>query len=169
VLKITLSRWMPIGLIGGIVLLVGCQANLSPKPTELDNAQFMSLWKIYSACGSASDLRQASSGMQRLLEAAALTSTGKNSDGFVLPLPSQFEQLISRPPKRLAVDVYAMTAACSIHAGELALHEGSVEFARDTFASVLTLDESVPPYYIYQAKRFLTELERGFTVSVNIR
>lgn len=168
-LKITVSRWMPLGLIGGMVLLVGCQANLAPKPTEIDNSQFMSLWETYSTCRSASDFHQASSGMHRLSEAAALTSNGEGPNGFVLPLPSQLERLVSSPPSRLAVDVHAMTAACSIHTGELALHEGSVGLARDAFASVLTLGEGVSPYYILQAKRFLTELEQGVAVSANIK
>lgn len=168
-LKITVSRLKSVGLIGGMVLLVGCQANLAPKPTGLDNSQFMSLWETYSTCRSASDLHQASSGMQRLSEAAALTANGEGQNGFILPLPSQLERLVSSPPNRLAVDVQAMTAACSLHTGKLALHDGSVGLARDAFASVLTLGEGVSPYYIHQAKRFLTELEQGVAVSANIR
>lgn len=168
-LKIALSRLVLLGFMGGMFLLVGCQANLASKPTNLDNSQFMSLWETYSTCRSASDLRQASSGMHRLSEAAALKSNGEGQDGFVLPLPSQLERLVSNPPSRLAVDVQAMTAACSIHTGELALHDGRVEFAHDAFSSVLTLGEGVSPYYIRQAKRFLTELEQGVAVSANTR
>ena len=168
-LKVTLNRWVPLGLMGGMLLLVGCQANLISKPADLDNSQFMSLWETYSTCRSASDLGQASSGMHRLSEAVALSSTSETQNGFVLPLPSQLEQLVSSPPSRLAVDVQAMTAACSIHAGELALHEGSVELARNAFASVLTLGDGLSPYYIHQAKKFLTQLEQGVAVSANIR
>lgn len=168
-LKITVSRWMSLGLIGGMFLLAGCQTNLAPKPTELDNPRFMSLWETYSACRSASDLHQASSGMHRLSEAAVLVSKDEGQNGFVLPLPSQLERLVSTPPSRLAVDVQAMTAACSLHTGELALHEGSVGLARDAFSSVLTLGEGVSPYYIRQAKRFLTELEQGVAVLANLR
>jgi len=169
VLKVTLSRWVPLGLVGGMVLLVGCQANLVSKPTELDNSQFMSLWETYSTCRTASDLRQANTGMHRLSEAVAMKSNGEGQDGFVLPLPSQLEHLVSNPPSRLAVDVQAMTAACSIHTGELALHEGSIDLAHDAFSSVLTLGDNVSPYYIRQAKRLLTELEQGIAVSANTR
>lgn len=168
-LKITLSRWGLLGLAGGMLLLVGCQTNLASKPTELDNSHFMSLWEAYSACKTASDLRQASSGMQRLSESAALKSNGEAQVGFVLPLPSRLERLVSSPPSRLAVDVQAMTAACSIRTGELALQEGRVELAHTAFSSVLTLGEGLSPYYIRQAKRFLTELEQGVVVSANIR
>ena len=168
-LKITLGRWVPLGLVGGMLLLVGCQGTLVSKPTEFDNSQFMSLWETYSSCRTASDLRQASSGMHRLSEAAALNSNGEGQDGFVLPLPSQLERMVSSPPSRLAVDVQAMTAACSIHTGQLALHEGSVEVAHDAFSSVLSLGDSVSPYYIRQAKRFLTDLEQGVTVAAKLR
>src|SRR5262249_10952090 len=131
VLKMTSNRWVPLGLVGGMFLLVGCQANLVSKSTDLDNHHFMSLWETYSTCRTASDLEAASSGMHRLSEAAVLKSNGAGEDGFVLPLPSQLERLVSIPPSRLAVDVDAMTAACSIHTGELALHEGSVALAHD--------------------------------------
>jgi len=170
VLKITSSRLGSLGLVGGMLLLVGCQANLASKPTEFDNSHFMSLWETYSACKTASDLRQASSDMHRLSDAAAVSVNGGDGRAdFVLPLPSQLERLVSSPPSRLAVDIPAMTAACSIHTGELALHEGSVEVARDAFSSVLTLGDGLSPYYIRQAKRFLTELEQGVAVSANFR
>jgi len=107
--------------------------------------------------------------MHRLSEAAVLKSTGAGKDGFVLPLPSQLERLVSSPPSRLAVDVPAMMAACSIHTGELALRKGSVEVAHNAFSSVLTLGDNVSPYYIRQAKRFLTELEQGVAVAANTR
>lgn len=168
-LKITLGRWVPLSLVGGMLLLVGCQGTLVSKPTEFDNSQFMSLWETYSSCRTAADLREASSGMHRLSEAAASKSNGEGQDGFVLPLPSQLERLVSSPPSRLAVDVQAMTAACSIRTGELALHEGSVDVARSAFSSVLTLGDNVSPYYIRLATRFLTELEQGVAVSANIR
>jgi len=155
--------------MGGMVLLVGCQTNLASKPTDLDNSHFMSLWETYSTCRSASDLGEARSRMLRLSEAATLKSNGEGQDGFVLPLPSHLERLVSSPPSRLAVDVQAMTAACSIHTGELALHEGSVELAHNAFSSVLTLGDGLSPYYIRQAKRFLSELEQGVAVSANIR
>lgn len=167
--KITSSRWVSLGLVSGMFLLVGCQANLVSKPTDFDNSQFMSLWDTYSTCRTASDLREASSGMHRLSEAAVVKLNGEGPDGFVLPLPSQLERLVSSPPSRLAVDLHAMTAACSIHTGELALHAGSVDLAHDAFSSVLKLGDDLSPYYIRQAKKFLAELEHGVAVSSNTR
>jgi hypothetical protein len=131
--------------------------------TDLDNSQFMSLWKTYSDCKVASDLSQASEGMEKL---SAATKFQYGDGGFVLPLPSTLERLVADPPSRLAVDVRAMTAACSLHTGQLALHHGQIEMARDMFASVLKFDHDVSPYYMMQAKKFLTELEQGLDLAL---
>jgi hypothetical protein len=151
-----------LGLIGVVVLASGCQTSHSTDPVALDNNKFMSLWQTYSDCKLASDFNQASVGMKQLSSAAFLD---QRHDGFVLPLPAQLERLVSNPASRLAVDIQAMTAACSLHTGQLALHEGQVDEARQAFASILTLNQDLSPYYTLQAKRFLTELERGIDIA----
>jgi hypothetical protein len=151
-----------LGLIGVVVLASGCQTSHSTDPVALDNHKFMSLWQTYSDCKLASDFSQASVGMKQLSSAAFLD---QRHDGFVLPLPAQLERLVSNPASRLAVDIQAMTAACSLHTGQLALHEGQVDEARQAFASILTLNQDLSPYYTLQAKRFLTELERGIDIA----
>jgi hypothetical protein len=156
-----------LGLIGVVVLASGCQTtNHSINPAVLDNSKFMSLWETYSDCKLSSDFNRASVGMNQLSSAAMLSQQNEGHDGFVLPLPTQLERLVSNPANRLAVDLHAMTAACSLHTGQLALHEGQVDEARQAFTSVLTLNQSLSPYYILQAKRFLTELERGIDIAV---
>jgi hypothetical protein len=156
-----------LGLIGVVVLASGCQTtNHSINPAVLDNSKFMSLWETYSDCKLSSDFNRASVGMKQLSSAAILDQQNNGNDGFVLPLPTQLERLVSNPANRLAVDLHAMTAACSLHTGQLALHEGQVDEARQAFTSVLTLNQSLSPYYILQAKRFLTELERGIDIAV---
>lgn len=156
-----------LGLIGVVVLASGCQStNHSINPAVLDNSKFMSLWETYSDCKVSSDFNRASVGMKQLSSAAMLSQQNEGHDGFVLPLPTQLERLVSNPANRLAVDLHAMTAACSLHTGQLALHEGHVDEARLAFTSILTLDQNLSPYYILQAKRFLTELERGIDIAV---
>jgi hypothetical protein len=59
-----------------------------------------------------------------------------------------------------------MTAACSLHTGQLALHQGRIDLARDVFSSVLSLEQDVSPYYAMQARKFLTELEEGFDLAL---
>jgi len=155
-----------LGLIGVVLLVSGCQTNPSARPDVLDNTRFMSLWQTYSDCKLTSDLTQASLGMNQLSSAAMLDKNNDVYDGFVLPLPAQLERMVSNPANRLAVDIQAMTAACSLHTGQLALHEGQIDEARHAFASILTLHPNLSPYYVLQAKRFLTELERGIDVVV---
>lgn len=158
-------RKLFLGLIGVVVLASGCQTSHSTNPVVLDNSKFMSLWQTYSDCKLASDFSQANVGMKQLSSAAVLDQQNNGNDGFVLPLPAQLERLVSNPANRLAVDIQAMTAACSLHTGQLALHEGQVDEARQAFASILTLNQNLSPYYVLQAKRFLTELERGIDVA----
>lgn len=158
-----LSQKVVIGLIGLVLLTTGCQSSPAPKSTDLDNSRFMSLWETYSRCKVASDLSQASSGMEKLFTATRLQH---RDTGFVLPLPSTLERLVTNPPNRLAVDVRAMTAACSLHTGQLALDHGRIDMARDVFASVIKLDQDVSPYYVMQAKKFLTELEQGLDLAL---
>jgi len=151
-----------IGLLG-LVLLTGCQSKPSVTSSGLDNSGFMSLWETYRACQVASDLDQASSGLEKL---SAATQLRAGDEGFVLPLPSSIERLVSSPTNRLAVDVRAMTAACSLHTGQLALYQGRVDTAREMFSSILALQQDLSPYYILQAKKYLTELEQGLDLAL---
>jgi hypothetical protein len=123
----------------------------------------MSLWETYSSCKVASDFDQASSGLEKL---SAATQIRMADEGFVLPLPMSLERLVSSPTNRLAVDVRAMTAACSLHTGLLALHQGRVDTAREVFSSILALQQDVSPYYVLQAKKYLTELEQGLDLAL---
>lgn len=146
-----------------MLLASSCQTSPSPKLTEMDKTEFMSLWEIYTDCKTASDLSQASLGMKRLTAAAQLHD---GNEGFVLPLPTKLARLVTNPTSRFAVDVQAMAAACSLHTGQLALEQGRTDLARDVFASVLTLHREESSYYVLQAKTLLTELERGIDVSL---
>ncbi len=158
-------RNLLLRLIGVVVLASGCQTNQSINPAVLDNTKFMSLWETYSDCKLTSDFDRAHVDMKQLSSAARLDQQNDQYDGFVLPLPEQLERLVSNPANRLAVDIQAMTAACSLHTGQLALHKGHVDEARHAFASILILNQNLSPYYILQAKRFLTELERGIDLA----
>ena len=145
------------GLLGVLFLASGCQTNPS-QATGLDNTRFMSLWETYGSCKTATDLNQATLNMERL---SAATQHRESNEGFVLPLPTKLEGLVTNPPSRFAVDVPTMAAACSLHTGELALQEGRTDLARDLFASVVALRDKVSSYYVLRARAFLTQLERG--------
>jgi hypothetical protein len=159
-----LRKNLSIGLVGLVLVATGCQSSFLSRATDPDHGRFMSLWETYTSCKVASDLDQASSSMEKLFAAAQVQDA---DEGFVLPLPTPLERLVANLPNRLAVDVRAMTAACSLHTGQLALHQGRVDVARDAFGSVLKLQQDVSPYYVMRATRFLTELEDGVDLALS--
>ena len=164
--QLSSTRMLILGLVGIAFLASGCQTTRSSEVASLDNTKFMSLWQIYNECKVASNFDQAQPVLKEL--SSATSEKNGSHDGFVLPLPTKLKRFVSDPTNRLAVNIHAMTASCSLHAGELALNEGQVDTAREVFASILTLKKDVSPYYVQQAKRQLTELERGVAVSRNI-
>lgn len=157
------TQGLAFGLLGVMLLAAGCQTSSPPKPAGLDNTGFMLLWETYTDCKAASDLDRASLDMKRLAAAAQLRN---GTEGFVLPLPTKLERLVTNPTSRFAVDIQSMAAACSLHTGQLAFEQGRPDIARDVFASVITLHREESSYYVLQAKLFLTKLERGIDVSL---
>jgi hypothetical protein len=125
----------------------------------------MSLWNTYADCKSTSDLGQAVSDLGQLRSASKHGLVAY--EGFVLPLPTRLERLVSDPASRIAVDVEAMVSACALHAGELALDQGDIDIARDFFVSVITLHKEENSYYVLKAKTLLGKLGQGVTVSFN--
>src|SRR5262245_10712887 len=91
------------------ILLLGCQTGSPLKGS--DNGSFMSLWNTYAHCQSGSDLEQLRQDASVLKTAANRSVT---QDGFVIPLPGQIQKLVTAPSARLAVDVKAMAASCSL-------------------------------------------------------
>ena len=158
-----LGKKLICGLAGVLLLASGCQTAPSIQSTGIDNPGFMSLWETYTDCKATSDLTLAREDMKKL---AIATQLRDGTDGFILPLPTTLERLVTNPTSRFAVDVQAMAAACSIHAGQLALALGQIDFARDVFATVAAQHRGESSYYALQAKTFLTELERGIDISL---
>lgn len=161
------KEYLVCGLIGlGMVLVVGgCTSGVSTQVTESANSGFMSLWNTYADCKSTSDLGQAVSDLEQLRSASG--DGPVTHEGFVLPLPTRLERLVSNPASRVAVDVEAMVSACALHAGELALDQGDIDSARDFFVSVITLHKEENSYYVLKAKTLLGKLGHGINVSFN--
>ena len=123
----------------------------------------MSLWNAYADCKTTDNLSRASADLNELRTASQLSD---EKDGFVLHLPTHLARLVNNPTSRVAVDVQAMTAACALHTGELALNQGQMDLARDLLTSVIKLDqEETNTYYIVKAKALLAKLEQGFDIS----
>ena len=153
--------------VGMMVFVAGCTSGPSTQVTESRNSGFMSLWNTYADCKSTSDLEQAVSDLEQLRSANGQEPVAH--EGFVLPLPTRLERLVSNPASRVAVDVEAMISACALHAGELALDQGDINIARDFFVSVITLHKEENSYYVLKAKTLLGKLGHGVNVSFNTR
>ena len=143
-----------------LIPLVGCQTNQPMKPGVMDNASFMDLWKTYTHCQAGSDIEGLKSDVVALAGAA---NDAQTQESFVLPLPKKLEQYVSQPTTRIAVDVKAMAAACSIRTGQLALESGHLDLAKNLFKTVVAQSQSEDyTYYSSQAKVLLAELETRF-------
>lgn len=158
-----------IGSLLGLMLLVsGCQTGAPLKTAGLDNPGFMNLWGTYTHCKATSDIAETQLDMGKLTN-AALARQG--DEGFVLPMPQQLERLVTTPANRLAVDVQAMAASCSLHAGQVAFGHGRIDLAREALNGVITLQQrkEEPNYYLAQAHKLLTEIETGLQISLQTR
>lgn len=166
----TVNKHCALGLLGFGVLVVitGCTSSPSTQMTRSGESGLMSLWSTYADCKSTSNLDQAALDLEQLRSADRQRPA--SSEGFVLPLPTRLERLVSNPSSRVAVDINAMVSACALHAGELALEQGRIDLAREFFVSVITLhDKEANSYYVLKAKTLLGRLEQGINVSFNTR
>ena len=137
--------------------MVGCQSNQPMKQFGVDNGSFMSLWKTYSSCQNTNDLDQ-------LKQSAVILHTAAKrllwNDTFVLPLPGKIGQFVAEPSPRLAVDVKAMSASCSLRAGQAAVQARQTDIAKELLHDILEYHpESDYAFYTVQAKAILSELE----------
>jgi len=140
-----------------LVSLAGCQTSQSMKAGAMDNVSFMDLWKTYSHCQAGSDLEGLSNDAVTLASAA---NHAVAQESFVLPLPKKLEEFVSQPTTRLAVDVKAMSAACSLRAGQAAVEVQRFDIARELLHGILEYHpESDYAFYSVQAKAILSELE----------
>lgn len=149
------------------VLAVGCQSAKPLEQTASDKTSFMGLWTVYSHCQSAKEFEELTH------DAVVLNTSAKrtvNSDGFVLPLPGKLERLVTTPSARLAVDLKAMSAACSLKAGQAAVEAGRFDVAKDLLRGILDYPQAEYAFYVLQAKAILSEIEPdNLQVSLNAR
>ena len=153
-------------LVGILVSVAGLLTGQPVQASAIDNGSFMSLWTTYSQCQATTDLNQLREAASTLTDAANRSLT---QESFVLPLPGKLEQFVSAPAARIAVDVKAMAAACSLRAGSAAVVAGKIDIAKDLLKTVLSYQpQSEYTYYATQAKALLSELETN-TVQVTLQ
>ena len=150
-----------------LVSVAGFQTGQPVQAAAIDNGRFMSLWRTYSHCQATTDIDQLRENAVTLTNAA---NRSLSQEAFVLPLPGKLEKLVSTPAARLAVDVKAMAAACSLRAGSAAVEAGKLDVAKDLLQTVLSYQpQSEYAYYALQAKALLSELQTNvIEVTLNL-
>lgn len=148
----------PGALVSGIKLIVlasalastltGCQSTGPIQSPGLDNSGFMNLWGTYKHCLSSTDAYTASSDANTLEQAGAGAQSRHDVEATA---HSQFENLMPQPSPRLAVDVRAMAAACTLHAGHLAIASGKHELAHALLTSIVR-NHTLPQFSYYHSR-----------------
>jgi len=143
---------------------VGCQSSPVNTSVRYDNVSFMDVWSTYTRCLSTVDSQSAALYSAKLYSVSQTQTNRSPLENF---LPAQFKNVITPPSSRLAVDVQAMAASCSLHTGTLALRAGEPDLARNQFIQVLNSHtQSDYSYYAAQARARLSELELTLQASL---
>ena len=137
--------------------VVGCQSNPATTSVRYDNVRFMDVWSTYTHCLSSDQTKSALLDSHKLREVSQAQALRSPLEDF---LPTQLKSMVTQPTSRLAVDVHAMAAACSLHAGNLAVAVGEHDLARNEFRQVLeNQTQSDYSYYASQARERLSYLD----------
>lgn len=156
------SKLFGVMVIG--LALVGCQSSPVSTSVRYDNVRFMDLWSTYTGCLSTQDTSSAALYSAKLYEVSLAQAKKSSFENYLL---TPFKTVITQPSSRLAVDVQAMAAACSLHTGTLALTAGAYDLARNQFTQILnTHSQSDYSYYVEQARARLSELELTLQASL---
>lgn len=149
-----------VGLLAIVITAlsaIGCQSNPATTSVRYDNVRFMDVWSTYTHCLSSEEIQTAlldSSKLREVSLSQALRSPLENI------LPTKLKNMMTQPASRLAVDVHAMAAACSLHAGNLAMSVGEHDLARNQFKQILDNQTHAEySYYASQARAQLSRLE----------
>ncbi len=147
-----------------MVVTVGCQSTVPSQSVRYNNVRFMDLWNTYTHCLAVDRPQLATLDASKLHEVSESQSYQVSIHDFV---PNQFRKNLSQLSPRLAVDLHAMAAACSLHAGNLAASTGDLDLARAQFNQILSSqNQSQHPFYSEQARARLAALELSFQASL---
>jgi hypothetical protein len=125
-----------------LAVLGGCQGvQLTGKPASLDNAAFMQLWDTYRHCQASVEIDAMQEDVRQLTRAALAQA---------------------QPVLRLAADPKAMSAACALSTGRVALRTERFDLATGLFRAVLR-NHPQPEYafYVDQARIGLELVDRA--------
>ena len=138
-----------VGLFLLCLAAAGCQSGGAGTAARYDNVRFMDVWSTYNRCLSTDDPQSAARYSVSLQEMSE-RQTNQSPLGNILP--ATLKHVIAQPSSRLAVDVHAMAASCSLHTGTLALSIGEHDLAKSQFTQILNgYAQSDYSYYAEQA------------------
>lgn len=163
-LRTTMTRLALLALIGSALMLGGCQSMpLLGWAQDESEATVMPLWETYKECRASGDLMVKQLAARHLATAARLASERAPSP---IPLPQFLKVHVAQRSPRYSVDPNALSASCSLAAGEAALRAGEHGVAADLFRFVLTnYSRSEYEYYAEEAWRGLQRVELTRLVS----
>ncbi|MEK6801448.1 MAG: hypothetical protein AABZ34_02095 [Nitrospirota bacterium] len=151
------SRVGILAILVAALSVVGCQSSPATTSARYDNVRFMDVWSTYTHCLSSDDIQPALLDSHKLREVSQAQALRSSLENF---LPTKLKSMVTQPASRLAVDVHAMAAACSLHAGNLAVSVGEHDLARNEFRQVLeNQTQSDYFYYASQARERLSYLD----------
>lgn len=143
---------------------VGCQSSAAGRSVRYDNVGFMDVWTTYTHCLSAKEAQAAILDSTKLHE---VSQSQENTSPLETFVRTRFKSIVAHPSSRLAVDVHAMAAACSLHTGTLALSVGEHDLARIQFHQILkSYTQSDYSYYAEQARARLSHLEQNLQAAL---
>ena len=152
------QRFGFIAILVASLAAVGCQSGPPSTSVRYDNVRFMDVWTTYTHCLSSTEVQSSLLDSNKLQTMSQNQVSRSSQDTF---LPRQFKNLVASPSSRLAVDVHAMAASCSLYTGTLAQSVGEHDLARNQFRQIL--DSPVQAdysYYAAQAQNRLSYLEQ---------
>lgn len=153
-------------LIGSALLLMtGCQSMpiLGWADTDHETTPVMTLWQTYEHCRATGDVDAKQTAARNLAVAAQQANVIQPSP---IPLPQLLQRHVQETAPRYSVDLQALSASCSLEAGNAALRVGQHSVAANLFQFVLvTYPQSDYEYYSRQARRGLQHIELRRIVS----
>ncbi len=153
-------------LIGpALMLLLGCQSMplLGWSNPGSETTPVMTLWDTYEHCRATGDVDAKQNAASELATAARQANVIQPSP---IPLPEVLKRHVRETAPRYSVDPQALSASCSLEAGNAALQDGQHVVAADMFRFVLVTYPQVEyEYYARQARRGLQHIELRRMVS----
>ena len=158
--KMDIMRTRKMSLVAVLatgLFAAGCQSGPATTSVRYDNVRFMDIWGTYTHCLSSDEAQAAMLDSSKLQQVSQIrTHPSPLEDLF----PTKLKNRVAQPASRLAVDIHAMAAACSLHAGDLAISVGEHDLARNQFRQILSSHtQSDYSYYAAQARERLSNLE----------